>query len=184
MKNKLILVSGHSAAGKSTFAFKLSQTLGIPFMSKDTLREAIGDGFTQGSGLMNDKGFLPATINVMMYFAECFLQIEKVCILEANFRPPHDEQILALLEKYNADCLTFLFNGDMEVFWERYEKRETERHWVHHFPGQCKDLFINGGLKAGFGEFAIGNTVTIDATDFNKIDYDGLYNIASQFISS
>ena len=184
MKNKLILVAGHSAAGKSTFAHRLSQTLGIPCFCKDTLIEAMGDGFGSESGFSNNKGVTPATINIMTHIAECFLQIGKVCILEANFRPPHNEQIEELLNKYNTNCLTFLFGGNLDIFWERYIQREAERHWALNVVGQSRERFINGGIKAGFGNFAIGKTVEIDATDFNKINYDELFNIAHEFITN
>ena len=184
MKNKIILVVGHSAAGKSTFAHRLSQKLEIPCFSKDTLREAMGDGFGSDSGVMQGKGNTEATINIMTHIAECFLQIGKICILEANFRPPQNEQIESLLGKYDADCLTFLFGGNMEIFWDRYLQREGKRHWAHKFPGQNKDLFINGGIKAGFGEFAIGKTVKVDATDFSKIDYEELFTVANLFITN
>jgi len=183
VKNKIILVAGHSAAGKSTFAHRLSQNLEIPCFYKDTLREAMGDGFGQDSGVMDDKGNTDATINIMVHIAECFLQIGKACILEANFRPPYDSQIEKLIEKYSADCLTFLFGGDMDVLWGRYVQRQDTRHWVHTVVGQNKDRFINGGIKAGFGDFTIGKTIRIDATDFNKIDYDELFVIASKFIT-
>ena len=123
-----------------------------------------------------------ATLGVMLHIAECFLQIGKVCILEANFRPPQDGQIEKLLKKHDADCLTFLFGGNLEVFWERYVQRQADRHWTHAVAGQSKDRFINGGIKAGFGDFAIGKTIKIDATDFGKINYDELCNIASQFV--
>ena len=53
MKNKLILVAGHSATGKSTFARKLSKTLEIPCFSKNTLKEAMGDGFGQNSRVIS-----------------------------------------------------------------------------------------------------------------------------------
>ena len=119
----------------------------------------------------------------MMHIAECFLQIGKICILEANFRSPQNEQIEKLLEKYDVDCLTFLFGGNLDIFWDRYVQREAERHWVHKFAGQSKDRFVNGGIKAGFGDFAIGKTVKIDATDFSKIDYDELFTIAYKFIT-
>ena len=93
MENKIILVAGHSATGKSTFAHRLSCELGIPCFFKDKLKEAMGDGFGQDSSLMYDKGNTEATINIMTLIAESFLKIGKVCILEANFRPPQDEQI-------------------------------------------------------------------------------------------
>ena len=183
MRNKIILVAGHSAAGKSTFARRLSQKLGIPCFSKDTLREAMGDGFGLDSGVMQRRGNAEATINIMMYFAECFLQVGKTCILEANFRPPQDDQMKKLLKKYNTDCLTFLFGGNLDVLWDRYVQREGERHWAHKFPGQNKELFINGGIKGGYGEFAIGKTIKIDATDFDIIDYDELFYLANLFVT-
>jgi predicted kinase len=184
MKNKLILIAGHSATGKSTFAHRLSQALGIPCFCRDVLQEAMGDGFGQSSGVMNDKGRVSATVNIMTFIAEGFLQIGKVCILESNFRAPQNEQIEKLLEKYDADCLTFLFVGDMNVLWDRYLQRESERHWVHKIADQDKNRFVNGGIKAGFGDFNMGKTIKIDATDFSKISYEELFAIANQFIKS
>ena len=183
MKFKLILVAGHSAAGKSTFARELSHTLGIPCFSKDTVKEAMADGFGANNEFLQNKG-TEATIGIMLHIAECFLQIGKICILEANFRPPQDGQIEEMLNKYDADCLTFLFGGNLDVFWDRYTEREAERHWTHKFVGQNRDRFVNGGIKAGFGNFAIGKTVKIDATDFSKIDYDDLFAVANRFITS
>jgi len=185
MQNKLILVAGHSATGKSTFARRLSEMLEIPCFSKDTIKEAMGDGFGQNSRVMYDEDNTSATINIMTHIAECFLKIGKVCILEANFRPPQNEQIEELLEKYNARCFTFLFDGNMDVLWGRFVQREAERHWTHKtIVGMDKDRFINGGIKAGFGEFAIGKTIKIDATDFSKIDYNELFLIAKQFVKN
>ena len=183
MKNKLILVAGHSAAGKSTFAFNLSHRLKIPCFSKDTIKESMADGFGSDNEFLQKRG-TEATISMMLHIAECFLRIGKVCILEANFRPPQDKQIEELLKKYDVDCLTFLFGGNLEVLWDRYLQRESERHWTHKFIGQSKDRFINGGIKAGFGDFAIGQTIRIDATDFSKIDYDELFSVANQFVTS
>jgi hypothetical protein len=119
----------------------------------------------------------------MTHIAESILQIGKVCILEANFRPPHDIQIGRLLEKYDADCLTYPFMGDMEVIWEIYVQRESERIGALKVVGQNKERFINGGIKAGFGDFEMGKTVKVDATDFSKIDYDKLFSVANHFIS-
>ena len=181
MKNRLILVAGHSAAGKSTFARNLSNILRIPCFSKDAVKEAMADGFGSDSDMLQKKGSA-AGISIMLHIVECFLQTDKVCILESNFFPPQDEPIKELLQKHEADCLTFLFGGDMDVLWERYQKREEKRHWVHNFVGQSRDRFINGAIQAGVGDFSIGKTVKVDATDFDKINFDKLYNIANEFL--
>ena len=183
MKSKLILVAGRSAAGKSTFARKLSQVLQIPCFSKDTIKEAMADGFGSDSEMLQKRGSA-AAINLMLHMAECILRTDNVCILESNFFPPQNEWIERLLIKHDSTCLTFLFDGDMEILWERYKNREDERHWVHNFVGQSKDRFINGAIKAGVGDFAVGKTVEVDATDFNSINYDELFFIAKQFIKT
>jgi len=179
--NKLILIAGHSAAGKSTFAQRLSQILKIPYFSKDTIKEAMANGFGSDSEQLQSKGSA-AAISLMLHIAECFLQNEKICVLESNFFPPQDEQIERLLAMYEATCLTFIFIGDMEVLWERYGKREAERHWIHNFVGQSKDRFINGAIKAGVGDFSVGKSVQVDTTDFSKVNYEELFAIAKQFI--
>lgn len=68
----------------------------------------MADGFGSNNELLQYRG-TEATINITLHIAECCMQIGKVCILEANFHPPQNEQIEELLEKFDADCLTFLF---------------------------------------------------------------------------
>lgn len=41
MENKLIVIQGYLAAGKSTFVRKLSKALGVPCFVKDTLKSAL-----------------------------------------------------------------------------------------------------------------------------------------------
>ena len=43
MKNKIILITGWNATGKSTFANRLAERLGIPFFNQDVINETIGD---------------------------------------------------------------------------------------------------------------------------------------------
>ena len=184
MISKLILVTGYSGAGKSTFAQRLSSQLGVPCFLKDKIIEAMGDGFGQDcySKCINNDS--QATINLLLYIAEGFLKTGKVCIIEANFRPPYDKQIQALLSKYNAECLNYFFTGNPDVLWDRYIQREKERHWALRPIAQSRDSFIDRVKKAGFEDFTIRNTITTDASDFSKIDYDELISIARKFISN
>ena len=41
MDNKIILIQGYLASGKSAFAARLSQALGIPCLIKDTFKTAL-----------------------------------------------------------------------------------------------------------------------------------------------
>jgi len=183
MKNKIILVGGYCAAGKSTFSLKLSQMFNIPCFNKDIIKEVLGDGFGPENNMVEKKGST-ATFLLMLHIAECFLQTEKICILESNFKSREMEQINMLLEKYNCECLTFIFKGDFDILFDRYMKRDIagKRHWVHNTAGENLDNFRDGHLQLGIGETGIGQTITIDATSFAKVNYKDLFNAAKKFI--
>jgi predicted kinase len=186
MRGKLIIVAGYCATGKSTFARKLSGILNIPCFIKDTVKETIADGF----GLNNDeviKKGSAAAFGLMLHIAEIFLQTGKPCILEANFKPPEAEQIRKLAEKYAADCLTFQFTGDPDTLFGRYAARDEagKRHWVHlriRLTDGDRERFIQTNKQIGYDTVAIGRTIRVDATDFGKVDYDGLYREAGEFV--
>jgi len=182
MRSKIIVLTGFCATGKSTFGRKLALTLGVPCFSKDTLKEAMADGFGSNSDLLRNKGSV-ATTRMMIHMAECCLQVGQTCILESNFRLAQGEWIKALVEKYNAECLTFLFLGDLNVLWDRYTQREPDRHWVHANAGENRESFVEGHLKAGIGEVSIGQTIRVDATAFENIDYEVLLAEAKTFLA-
>ena len=46
-KNIIIIVTGDLAAGKTTFGKKISNTLKIPFFSKDDIKEILFDSYNE-----------------------------------------------------------------------------------------------------------------------------------------
>jgi predicted kinase len=183
MTNKIIIVGGYCATGKSVFARKLSGLLNIPCFIKDVIKEVLGDGFGPENNMVEKKGSA-ATFLLMLHIAERFLRVGNVCILESNFKAREIEQLKVLLEKYKAECLTFIFKGDFDVLFDRYMKRDTaeKRHWVHNTAGENIDNFRDSHLQSGIGKTGIGQTITIDATSFDKINYDELFAIVKDFI--
>ena len=178
MKNKIILVTGWNATGKSTFANNLAERLGVPFFNQDGINETIGDALGPESYEVYKKG-KEVTFLLLMHIAERFLQVGKICILENNFIQPEAEKIKILLEKYNCECLTYMFSGDLDVLGERYFNRE--RHWVH---AKARDA----GVMRRYPEarklmnVEIGHMINVDATSFEKIDYESLFFAAENFL--
>ena len=183
--NKIIIIGGYCATGKSVFSRKLSQLLNIPCFNKDTLKEVLGDGFGTDNNMVFNKGSF-TTFLLLLHIAEKFLQVGKICILESNFKLKEIEQIKTLLDKYNYKCLTFIFKGNFDVLFERYMKRDIaeKRHWVHDTAGEDKDNFREGHIQLGIGETGIGKIINIDSTSFEKVNYDELYTIAKNFINN
>jgi len=183
LKNKIILVGGYCATGKSTFARELSKRLELPCFVKDAIKEVIGEGFGAENTEVHIKNS-KVTFLLMLAFAESFLQVGKSCVLESNFKKLESEQIKTLLEKYNCECLTFIFKGDLDVLYDRYIDRDNagKRHWVHRLPNESRERFREGHLRNGIGEISIGRTIEIDATTFENIDYEKLFILAEDFL--
>ena len=178
MKNKIIIIGGYCATGKSTFSLKLSKSLNIPCFNKDTIKEVLGDGFGPENNMVYHKGS-PVTFLLILHIVERFLQAGKECIIESNFNPNEIIQLKILLDKYNCECLSYMFKGDFDILYNRYIQRDNlgERHWVHKPAGENKEAFREGHLKSGIGEI-----ITIDTTSFANMDYEKLYTIAKKFI--
>lgn len=178
---KIILIGGYCATGKSTFSRKLAEHLKIPCFNKDVIKEVIGDGFgAENTDVYNKNSAV--TFSLMLHIAERFLQAGKPCILESNFKLSESEQLKELLDKYNAECLTFLFKGELAVLYKRYAEREkTERHWVHLTTGENREMFINWH-NYDLNKISIGKAIYVDATDFLTINYEELFNKAECFI--
>ena len=185
MGNKIILVGGCCATGKSTFSNKLSNLLNIPCFNKDVIKEVLGEGFGSIENIVEKKGS-SATFLLMLYIAEKTILSKNICILESNFKNNELEQIKVLLEKYNCECLTFIFNGDFDILFKRYMERDLleKRHWVHNTAGENKEDFENGHKCYKMGEMGLGKIITTDATIFEKINYDELINIAKTFVNN
>jgi len=183
MNNKIIIVGGYCATGKSTFSRKLSQMFNIPCFNKDIIKEILGDGIGPEYNMVKKKGSV-ATFLLMLHIAELFFKTGKLCILESNFKLKEIEQIKILLEKYNCECLTFIFKGDFEILFNRYIERDIagKRHWVHDTFGENIDNFRDYHIQSGIGEKGIGQTIIIDATSFDRINYEELFDIAKNYI--
>jgi hypothetical protein len=106
-------------------------------------------------------------------------------ILESNFRPHEADELGALSKVHGYECLTYVFTGDLRVLYDRYLAREgmAERHWIHKsVKGEDHEAFARGHLP--FGEIELGQMVRVDATDFARVDTEGLIQEAEAFATS
>jgi predicted kinase len=182
--NKAIIVGGYCASGKSVFSRKLSALLNIPCFNKDVIKEVLGDGFGPEHNMVFLKGS-SATFLLMLYIAEQYLQVENPFIIESNFKAKEIEQIKTLLNKYNCDCLTYIFKGDFDVLFDRYMKRDIaeKRHWVHNTLDENNDTFRDEHLEYGIGNTGIGQIINVDTTSFASVNYDDLFSAAKNFMN-
>ncbi len=196
MNKKIIIVQGYLATGKSTFALKLSQSLNLPHLIKDTFKIALCEHINIADRAESSR-FSTVTFDAMMYVVERIFEVGSPIIIEGNFVPSgikkQDEAniIKQLIGKYNYKALTFQFVGDTDILHKRFNKREKSpkrgavntvgyEPSIDEFSKWCHNL---DGFDVG------GEIIKIDTTNFsaNKLKFsvnkfDEYIDIAKKFI--
>ena len=196
-----ILVSGMPASGKSTIANRLSSSLQIPMLSKDSVKEVLFDdlGFTSRA----EKVRLGvAAMHILYYAAAQMMKAGKPFILENNFEDSSVEGILELLEAHRYVGITVRLTGDPSVLYRRFAARDLsgERHRGHvvndRYPEPEGAVRENPTRKSyaqylqdiehrGFNRFtANGPLLALDVTDFQALDYDKITRDLMEIIGS
>lgn len=183
-----ILVTGIPASGKSALAEFLSKRLALPMMSKDKIKELLFD--TVGFQSRAEKVALGnGSMEILYYFAEQMMKLNKPFILENNFERSSKEGIERLLAQYGYQALTLCLTGNYEVIYRRYAERNTapERHrghvlnscypepeGVHAMPAPpTLEQFVSSIQARGMTDFSVGGKrLEIDTSDFGKVDYE------------
>ena len=132
--NKLIIISGDLASGKSTLASLLSEKLHIGFLTKDKMKEILADdiGFTSRS---ENKRLSNASVNEMIYVFEQLAKVGGDMILEANFHTMEMGLLYRLVKKYNYQACLIYLTGDKHLLYERFMERVPTRHPAHLSAG-------------------------------------------------
>jgi len=177
MSKKIFIICGYLASGKSTFALKLSKSLNVPYLMKDTFKIALCESFTDKIKVR--RQFSDVTFDAMMYVTERLFETGYPIIIEGNFVPAGvkkvDESavIKVLIDKYDYQPLTFKFTADTQILYKRFIEREKlpGRGIVNMMDSEpsyddfCKWCHALDGFSVG------GEVIEIDTTDFEKIDF-------------
>ena len=128
--NKLIIINGDLAAGKSTLAASLSEELRIPYVIKDTLKEIACDEIGYASREENRRLSKTATSAMIYFFKQCAV-VGNDLILEANFRHQELADLELIAEQYSYQVLLIVLTGDIELLYQRFLDRLPSRHIAH-----------------------------------------------------
>ena len=128
--HRLIIITGDLAAGKSTLAASLSQVLGMPFLTKDALKEIACDIIGYQSRQENRLLSVTATQDMIYFFKQCAL-VNNDLILEANFRTDELLEIKRIADEYNYQTVLLVLTGDIPLLYQRFLDRMVNRHIAH-----------------------------------------------------
>lgn len=128
--NKIIIITGDLASGKSSLADSLSLTLSIPNFKKDTIKEKYCDMYGYKTREENRELSVKA-VNYMIDAFKKFAMQGNDVILEANFRHSELEEIKDIALQYNYEVFLLVLRGDIEVLYQRFLSRVPTRHIAH-----------------------------------------------------
>ena len=180
MDNKyIVIITGDLASGKTSYGIKISNTLGIPFFSKDKIKEVLYDSISGGNDLdYESKRKIGSTsYDIFYYIIEEQMKSGMPLVAESNFTEESIPIIKELLTKYNYKCVTVKFTGDLHVLHDRFIKREysDERHSGLFSNGKFDNYEVFESRASVLRNFKIDdNEIIVDTTDFNTVDYDSI----------
>ncbi|MBN2540020.1 MAG: hypothetical protein JXB08_00690 [Bacilli bacterium] len=179
--SKLIIVTGHLAALKTTISSRLGKDLGILSLNKDHIKEILGDTI----GFQNRQENLKlsnATFQLIQYLAEKNLMMNHDIIIESNFKQEElsvlkSSQIIA-----NSDILTLFLTGNPDILYQRYQERQPNRHPVHTSTGLMSFETFQSMIEEYKFDECLGETIKIDTTEFKENQYQLILNKIKEFI--
>lgn len=181
--NKLILISGDLAAGKSTFSRILSKKFNIMVINKDTIKEILGDtiGFTNREENLKLSN---ATMRIMIHMFCESAMLGKDLILEANFHKSELEEIFENAKKYNYDIKELYLKADIDILHKRFINRiENENRHKVHLSGNFDNYDIFKEYIEKSREDNYGDITYIDANDFSYQEDEKLFNEINDFLN-
>lgn len=172
----LLVITGAPASGKTTIGKRLAADLGCTFLSKDLFKEVLFDelGWRDREWSMRLGS---ASMRLLYRVAAEVLNAGQSVAVESNFYPHWDNAPLSELQRrYDCRVVQVMCTAPGEVLWQRFERRNVsgERH-----PGHV-DVTRMDELRPIIAEAPWptleldGPLLTIETSDFEKMDYDGL----------
>jgi len=178
MEKILILISGISGAGKTTFANYLSEKWQIPLICKDKFKEIIWDRIKYDTDEpTNLQKYGGVAYDISFHFCEILMKTGQPLIFESNFVNLSWQFLQPMVTEYDYKVVNVLFDGDMEAIHKRVLARDvtTKRHPGLVTKGFFDDFDTYKKHGQGSRDFKYGDVlIHIDTTDFTTICYDSI----------
>ena len=179
MTARLIVIQGAPGSGKTTLAEGLSRQLSYPIVSKDTLKEALGESLTVAT--VADSMIIGKAAIAAMYAAtSAYLSNDRSCIIESAFVAEFaNSDMKKLLQETGAAALQLYCSVAEEERVRRFNERYASgsRHAVHFdAPRSGNDV----DSQQMYRPLDVENTITLDTS--RPLDIDEVVKAMTVYI--
>jgi len=179
--NALIIMHGGPATGKTTVGVPLAERFGIPYISKDGVKEPMFDSIGIPTGwpyeeTLSGRKMDDASIQILLYLIEAQMKAGCGCVIDSTFQAPTAPAIRDLAEQYGFTPIQIVCTADVEVVAARYRSRfeNNERHPGHQ-DKRLSDDFDAEAVAKLFKPLDIGgHMLNVDSTEFTDQDFESL----------
>ena len=179
--SKILVITGDLATGKSTFANIISEKFKVLLLTKDSVKEILGDNIGFNNREENLK-LSNATMSLLFYVLEQSTKVNQRLILEANFK---ENDFKRLIEIVPYDQILVLnLTADYNILYDRFMNRinNENRHIVHQSAGLTdKFKFIAYLAKGRSIDLTKYKVVNISANDFSYQNDENIYKTIKEF---
>ncbi len=180
MMRKIILVGGVLAAGKSTYANILKEKFNLTVITKDRLKEILGDNIYVKNREENKK-LSVICFELFKYLLECNMTD---IVFESNFKDYELIELEKICNELNYDVLSLVLDADNEISHQRFIKRLDEnRHYVHKSQ-DFSDIndFIPIIDHLRFAPY-FGEIINVSCNDFSYQKDESLFEKIKEFLN-
>ena len=182
--NKLILVNGDIATGKSHFAILIRDRFDLPLFTKDEFKEALADANPCSTYEESHKLSILAMQSLVDIFKEYAVDGLDL-ILEANFHENNLNEIESIATEYHYDTLHLNLYGSPEVLYARYVRRRDNesRHPVHAINKLNDFESFKEYTLARKNERLFGEVININCDDFIYQKDENIFELIKKFLN-
>ncbi|MBD3290863.1 AAA family ATPase [candidate division KSB1 bacterium] len=173
----IIIITGLPATGKTTLGRKIADRFGLPFFSKDEIKEQLFDTIGTGDREWSRK-LSRASNALLMIILQQMIEAGRFCIVESNFPPEeYDEKFRLLVQNTPFRILQIICKTERPVLQKRLEDRARSgsRHPGHLDGILLKEFADKSDADYQYSVKLNDRTIIVNTTQFEEIDYPGIF---------
>ena len=170
----IVVVSGPPASGKTHVADALADSLQLPLLAKDRIKEVLYDALGTGDVAWSQR-LGSAAMAVLYQSLETHLRARQPVVVEANFAVEQARPILLRLRgRYRFAAFEVHCTAAADVLVARYRERSGPRHVGHLDAQRVEEIATaiaegrNAALDLG-GETLLLDTTHVDSVDLMRV---------------